>query len=165
MTEEETPDVPSMIDEIEHGSGDYTDEELLEQSAFNAQALFLGTVQTLRELDGDLERWRAAMADIFARGWDLGRPWRAPEILDALLTNYRSFGADIVQVELAASPPMAVVAELPDLELADSLDLDPIHIGELFEIGALIVRRLGGSLSWVIDGETGDIHLSVSVSP
>jgi len=150
-----------LVDEIEHGSSDYTDEELLEQSSFNAQALFLGTVQTLISVDGALGAWRAGIADVFARGWDLSRTWRAEEILDALLTNFRSFGAEIIEANLSADPPTAVLAELPDLELAESLGLDPDHISELFVIGGLIVQRLGGSLTWVVDQNTGDVRLEV----
>lgn len=161
MSEDETPGPPSLVDEIEHGSSDYTDEELLEQSSFNAQALFLGTVQTLISVDGALGAWRAGIADVFARGWDLSRTWRAEEILDALLTNFRSFGAEIIEANLSADPPTAVLAELPDLELAESLGLDPDHISELFVIGGLIVQRLGGSLTWVVDQNTGDVRLEV----
>lgn len=164
MTDGETPDALEMTDEIEHGVGEYTDEELLEQSSFNAQALFLGTVQALGENSGAVEEWRVRMAQIFSRGWDLNRHWRAEEILDALLTNYRSFGAEIIETNLSADPPTAVVAELPDLELAESLELDPGLISELFEIGDLIVQRLGGTLGWAIDQETGDVRLSVSTA-
>ncbi len=164
MTNEETPapEVNRLIDEIEHGAGDYTDEELLEQSAFNAQALFLGTVQTLGRVDGGLDLWRAGIADVFARGWDLTRTWRAAEILDALLTNYRAFGADIIEVDLSAHPPTALIAGLPDLELSESLGLDPAGIGELFEVGGLIVQRLGGTLAWTMDDTTGDVRLAVT---
>lgn len=162
MSEDETPETPSMIDEIEHGANEYTDEELLELSAFNAQALFLGTVQTLAAGKQSLEAWRDGVAEVFARGWDMNRTWRAEEILDALLTNYRAFGADIIRVDLSADPPTSEIAGLPDLELAESLGLDPKQIGELFSISSLIVQRLGGSLAWAIDGETGDVHLSVS---
>lgn len=157
-----SPEEPTIVDEIEHGAIDYTDQELLEQSTFNVQALFLGTVQTLSKTQGTLEAWRTGMANIFARGWDLDRTWRAEEILDALLTNYRSFGAEIIESNLSSNPPTALVAEVPDLELAESLALDPAHINELFEIGSLIVQRLGGSLAWAIDDETGDVRLSVS---
>jgi len=162
VNEEEQPEIPSMIDEIDHGAADYTDEELLEQSASNAQALFLATVQTLGSIDGALEAWRVGIAAVFSRGWDLNRTWRPEEILDALLTNYRSFGAGIIEANLAADPPTAVVGELPDLELAALLGLDPGLISELFEVGSLISQRLGGSLTWTIDQETGDVLLSVS---
>ncbi|MBA2247030.1 MAG: hypothetical protein H0W23_02795 [Chloroflexia bacterium] len=153
---------PPLIDEIEHGSAEYTDDELFEQAAFNAQALVLGTVQTLSTVEGGLDRWRVGIADVFARGWDLTRPWRAAEILDALLTNYRAFGADIIEVDLSTQLPTALISGLPDLELAATLELDPGHIGELFAVGGLIVQRLGGTLAWEIDEETGDVRLSVT---
>lgn len=165
MSDDGPPDAPSLVDEIEHGVDDYTDEELLELSAFNVQALFLGTVQALGNIHGALDDWRSGIAEVFARGWDLNRTWRPEEILDALLTNYRSFGAEIIEVDLSTDPPTAVIAELPDLELAESLGLDPSQVSELFEIGSLIVQRLGGSLDWTIDEETGDVRLSVRTVP
>lgn len=166
MNDDETPDdgTPQLTDEIEHGSAEYTEEDLFEQSAFNAQALFLGTVQTLGADDDGLDRWRSGMAEVFARGWDLTRSWRAAEILDALLTNYRAFGADIIAADLAAEPPSATIAGLPDLELTESLGLDAGRIGELFAIGGLIVERLGGELAWDINEETGDVRLSVDMT-
>ena len=170
MTDEETPDsgvsprAPSLIDEIEHGAAEYTDDELFEQAAFNAQALVLGTIQTLGTVEGGVDHWRAGIADIFARGWDRTRTWRAAEILDALLTNYRAFGADIIEADLSAEVPTALISGLPDLDLAESLELDPNQIAELFAVGGLIVQRLGGTLEWDIDDETGDVRLSVTVA-
>ena len=170
MTDEETPDpeaspqAPLLIDEIEHGAGEYTDDELFEQAAFNSQALVLGTIQTLGTVEGGVDRWRAGIADVFARGWDTTRTWRAAEILDALLTNYRAFGADIIEADLSAQVPTALISGLPDLDLAESLGLDPNQIGELFAVGGLIVQRLGGTLAWDIDDETGDVRLSVTAA-
>ncbi len=150
-----------LIDEIEHGSGDYTDQELLDQAQLNAQAMVLGTVDILRQHPDILQAWRDGLAEIFMRGWDAGRDWSANAILDALLTTYRSFGAVVIEHEQAADPPSARIAGLPDPVLAEGLQLDPEHIRELLTIGAALAGHLGGVLDWTLDRETGDILLTV----
>ncbi len=160
-----TDDAPQfdreMVDEIEHGSGDYTDEELLDQSQLNAQAMLLGTVELLNAHPEVLAAWRQGLAGIFLRGWDVDREWTANEILDALLTNYRSFGALVIEHDAAADPPTARIAGLPDAELTEALRLDPGHVRELLSIGAALARHLGGQLDWTIESDSGDITLTV----
>lgn len=148
--------------EIEHGHDSYTDEELLEQSQFNAQALLMASVAALEGADDTVETWARGVAGVFARGWDTDREWVPAEVLDALLTNYRSFGANVIEVDLESTPATAVIADIPDLELAESLGVDDRHADALFRIGTHLVRTLGRTLSWSRDPETGDISLSVS---
>jgi hypothetical protein len=153
-----------LIDEIEHGSGDYTDVELLDQAQLNAQAMLLGTVEILNGHPNVLATWRQGLAEIFARGWDAERDWSANEILDALLTNYRSFGALVIEHDEAADPPTARLVDLPDPELVHGLQLDPAYIEELMKIGAMLTRHLGGVLDWTIEPDTGEILLTVRLA-
>jgi hypothetical protein len=148
--------------EIDHGHDSYTEEELLEQSQFNAQALLMAAVASLDDDDEAVERWATGVASVFARGWDTDREWQPAEVLDALLTNYRSFGANVIEVDLAPTPVTAVVADLPDLELAESLGLEDRHADPIFRIGVHLASRLGRSLTWQRDAETGDIRLEVA---
>lgn len=164
MTDDPQRHDRGLIDEIEHGSGDYTDLELLEQAQLNAQAMVLGTVDILRQHPDILHAWRDGLAEIFMRGWDTGRDWSANAILDALLTNYRSFGALVVEHAEDTDPPSARIASLPDPVLVDGLQLDPEHIRELLMIGAALADRLGGVLDWSIEPDTGDILLSVRLA-
>lgn len=148
--------------EIEHGHDAYTDEELLEQSQFNAQALLMASVSALDGGEEVVDRWAQGVATVFARGWDTDRAWEPAEVLDALLTNYRSFGANVIEAELSAAPATALIADLPDLELAESLGVGDEHADGLFRIGAHLARILGRELSWQRDAETGDVRLEVS---
>lgn len=148
--------------EIEHGHDSYTDEELLEQSQFNAQALLMASVAALGDGDEAIERWAKGVADVFARGWDTDRAWEPAEVLDALLTNYRSFGANVIEADLSATPVTAVVADLPDLELAESLGVGDQHADAIFRIGTHLAATLNRTLSWTRDPETGDVRLEVS---
>lgn len=161
MTDDSPPQGRELIDEIEHGSEDYTDTELLDQAQLNAQAMVLGTVEFLSEHPPILEAWRAGLAEIFLRGWDTTRDWSANAILDALLTNYRSFGAVVIEHQQAVDHSHARIAGLPDPMLVESLQLDAQHIQELPRIGATIADRLGGVLDWTLEPESGDILLTV----
>jgi len=164
VTEDPQADDRELIDEIEHGSAEYTDAELLDQAQLNAQAMLLGTVALLREHPDILATWRRGLAEIFIRAWDVERAWSAAAILDALLTNYRSFGATVVEHDAGQDPVTATIAALPDALLVEELQLDPADIGELLKIGAAITEHLGGVLDWTIDPDSGDIVLSVRVS-
>lgn len=148
--------------EIDHGHDAYSDEELLEQSQFNAQALLMASVAALDDGDEGVERWAKGVAEVFARGWDTDRAWEPAEMLDALLTNYRSFGANVIEVDLAGAPATATIADLPDLELAESLGLGDQHADAIFRIGAHLVAALGRTLAWTRDAETGDVRLEVA---
>jgi hypothetical protein len=148
--------------EIEHGHDSYTDEELLEQSQFNAQALLMAAVAALEGGDEAVERWATGVAGVFARGWDTDREWQPAEVLDALLTNYRSFGANVIEADLAATPATATVADLPDLELAESLGVEEQHADAIFRIGENLASRLGRSMTWERDPETGDVRLEIA---
>jgi hypothetical protein len=150
-----------MFSEIEHGHDDYTDEELLEQSQFNAQALLMASTAALAD-DEAVERWARGVAEVFSRGWDTDRSWEPAEVLDALLTNYRSFGANVISVDLASAPATATIADLPDLELAESLGTEDRHADALFRIGEHLVGTLGRTLTWTRDPETGDVNLEVA---
>ncbi|HWV23345.1 MAG TPA: hypothetical protein VNZ58_04075 [Thermomicrobiales bacterium] len=148
--------------EIEHGHDAYTDDELLEQAQFNAQALLLAAVAALEGGVDATERWTQGVADVFLRGWDRDREWRAAEILDALLTNYRSFGAQVIEVDFDAAAPSAMVAELPDLELSEALGVPEEKADAIFRIGAHIASALGYVLEWHRSPDTGDVTLTVS---
>lgn len=148
--------------EIEHGHDSYTEEELLEQSQFNAQALLMASVAALQGGNRDVETWASGVADVFIRGWDTERQWEPAELLDALLTNYRSFGAQVIESNLGSTPATAVVADLPDLELAESLGVTDQHADAIFIIGRSLAQSLGRTLTWTRDAETGDVALEVS---
>jgi hypothetical protein len=148
--------------EIEHGHDAYSDEELLEQAQFNAQALLLASVVALGGEQATVEAWTRGVADVFIRGWDRDRTWQASEILDALLTNYRSFGAQVIDAHLQAEPPRATIADLPDLELAADLNVEEKHADAIFLIGTHIVQALGHKLAWQRDATTGDVRLTVT---
>jgi hypothetical protein len=152
------------LEEAESGEeDDYTSDELLEQAQINAQALFLGTAATF---DGDgtrLDLWRDRLAATFAKGWDIEAEWDAADILYALLTSYRSYGALIVDADLEAEEPVAVITNLPNQFLAEALGVDHRLLHHLFRIGEQLARVLGGTLTWS-ETPDGDIELRTSTA-
>lgn len=148
--------------EIEHGYDAYTDEELLEQSQFNAQALLLASSHALGDDPAAREAWTQRVAEIFLRTWDRERAWGAPELLDALLTNYRSFGAQVITANLVTTPATATIAELPDVGLVAAMGLQDSDADAIFMIGARLASALGHELSWKREAATGDVHLTIA---
>jgi hypothetical protein len=139
--------------EIEHGHGDYTDGELLEQARANAQALVIATTKFLQEREIALEAWTGAIGCIFAQGWDEPRPWDAGEFLDAMLTNYRALGATVESVELAPDRAEAVTSGFPDPDLCAVFDVDPALAARFHDAPAPIARDRNLDWTWTFDGE------------
>lgn len=160
--DDETLSSRETYSEIEHGHDAYSDEELLEQSQFNAQALLMASVAALDGGEETVARWARGVAEVFVRGWDTDRAWEPAEVLDALLTNYRSFGANVIDADLTGAPATATIADLPDLELAESLGVSDEHADAIFRIGAYLATSLGRTLSWSRDPGTGDVRLEVA---
>lgn len=150
--------------EIEHGHDEYETEELLEQAQGNAQAFLLATVAYLREAGVPLDAWAAAIGNRFAMGWGDPRPWDAGEFLDAMLTNYRAFGAVVLEVDLDVEEAEALLGPFPDPELCAFLGLpadaaDPFH-----DSPAAIAAPRGLQWSWSRSGDEVRLRVARDVS-
>ena len=144
-------------DELE----EYSAEELLEQAQINAQALFLGTAESLSTDPGLLDSWTKSLAATFIRGWDTEQEWEPADILFALVTNYQSFGAEIENADFDADIPTVTIGNLPNAHLAEALEIAPDRMHHLFRIGEGLATRLGGTLTWNPDAD-GSIQLQVA---
>jgi len=145
-------------DEIE----EYTAEELLEQAQINAQSLFLATAEGLSADPDRMAEWRESLATTFIRGWDTEQEWEPADILFALVTNYQAYGAEVVEAGLDAPVPFAVLANLPNVYLAEALEIAPDRMTSLFMVGQDLARRLGGRLEWTLSPEH---ELRLEVTP
>lgn len=154
---------PSFDQEIEHGSDDYSTEELLDHAQANAQALLLGTVQHLGKDEPALRAWQQDLASLFARGWDTERAWSNGELLDAILTNLRAFGATVDERDLTGHQPTAIVSGFPDPALVEVLGLDPSAADRLLEITSMLARSMDAEMSWRRDA-AGRYQLTVGSS-
>lgn len=145
--------------EIEHGHDDYELDELLEQAQANAQAFLLANVAYLRQSGAPLTAWAEAIGARFAMGWGDPRPWDAGEFLDAMLTNYRAFGAEVRDVDLAVDHAEAVIGPFPDPELCAFLGLPPDAADPFHDVPAAIAAPRALSWSWSRSGE--EVRLQV----
>src|SRR5688572_13778378 len=150
-----TPSPPSDF-AIEHGHADYTDAELLEQARGNAQALILATVAFLEQRGIPPSEWAMAIGETFAAGWGEPRPWDAGEFLDAMLTNLRALGADVVMVELGVDRAEAATTGFPDPDLCALFGVDPTRAAAIHDAAAAIGAPRGVRWSWALhaDGTT-----------
>lgn len=141
---------------------EFTDEELLELSQMNAQALLMAGVLALGDDDAILQTWTEGVAEVMTRGWDTSRPWSAAEIMDALLTNYRTYGGWVIEADLHDDHAAAIIADIPDLTLAETLGATDREADVLFRIGEEIVQRLGKRMRWQRDVDTGDVNIIIT---
>lgn len=148
---------------IEGEGEELTAEELLEQAQINAQALFLGTAEALGPDETLLERWRKSLAATFIRGWDTDETWEAADILYALVTNYQAFGAEVMEARFEETPPSVTIFNLPNIHLADALEIAPDRLHHLFRIGEDLASQLGGTLTWTAN-EDGTVWLETGTA-
>jgi hypothetical protein len=141
---------------IEHGHADYTDVELLEQAQGNAQALILATVAFLEARGIPPAEWAAAIGEMFSRAWGDPRPWDAGEFLDAMLTNLRAFGAEVIAVELGVERAEATTRGFPDPALCEQFGVDPAKAAAIHDAAAAIAAPRSLNWSWALgtDGTT-----------
>ncbi len=144
--------------EFDEEGEEFSAEELLEQAQINAQALFLGTAEALGADDQLLDRWRTSLAETFIRGWDTEAEWEPADILYALVTNYQAFGAEVMEARFEESLPSVTIFNLPNVHLAGALEIPPDRMHHLFRIGEDLAARLGGKLTWSVDGD-GTVRL------
>ena len=145
--------------EIEHGHAEYGAAELLEQAQANAQALLLGTVAFLRDRGIETHAWATALGASFGRGWGEPRPWDAAEFLDAMLTNYRALGAEVLLARLEADRAEATLGPFPDPDLCALVGVTPAEADAFHDAPTAIAAPRGLKWRWARDGE--DMHLLV----
>jgi hypothetical protein len=131
-----------------HGFADYTAEELLEQARANAQAAIMATALFLHRKGIPLSEWAAALGETFSLAWDAPRPWEAGEFLDAMLTNLRALGADVVSSDLGIDRAEAVTTGFPDLALCELFGIDPALVVAFNDSAAKLAADRGLTWTW-----------------
>jgi hypothetical protein len=153
-------DEPNTFELPEDDPEEYSAEELLEQAQINAQALFLGTAEALSSDEHLLLSWASNLANTFIKGWDTEQEWDAADILYALVTNYQAYGAEVSDSDFNGETPYVKLANLPNLHLAEALEIAPDRLHHLFRIGEALAARLGGKLDWTAKAD-GTVRLEV----
>lgn len=135
---------------IEHGHADYSVDELLEQAQANLQATVIATLSFLHERGLPIEDWTVALGRRFALAWGDARPWDAGRFMDAMLTNYRSMGAEVISVELNADRAEAVTLGFPDPDLCTMLGVDIAVAARFNDVTTAIARDRGLTWTWTL---------------
>lgn len=152
-TSPEPPDIDQPGADDRPSYLDYTDDELLELTQGNIQALIAATVSYLRASGGDPEAWVSALGDAFARGWDEPEPWTPGELLDAIAVNLRALGAEIVEIDASGEPATLRTRGFPDPALCERLGVAVDDV--LLYNGSLdrVARERGVRWEWRRDGD------------
>jgi hypothetical protein len=135
------------------GYAEETAEELLEQAQSNAQATIIATVAFLQECGVPIADWTGALGRTFGLAWDEPAPWEAGEFLDAMLTNLRSLGAQVVSADLQADRAEATTTGFPDPELCAVFGVDPTLVAAFNDVPAAIARDRSLTWTWTRQGE------------
>ncbi len=162
--QERDPAGPEVQHEIEHGHAVYTDAELLEQSQLNAQSLALAMFDAIGDDQEVLNRLVDRVTVTFANAWDTDREWQPAEVLDALLTNFRSFGAMVESYEPDADRASAVLTGLPSSYLSEILGVSPARFRPMLAVSQRLAEALGCELEWSHDASAGRVRLQVGRS-
>ncbi len=145
-----TESAESTLDSI---FDDYTTEELLEQAQSNAQGTFIVTAAYLHARGLPVDEWAEGVGQIFVRGWDTSRPWDAAEFMDAMLTNFRAVGAEVIQTRFDPDRSEATISGWPAPDLCAVFDVDPNLAARFHGVATPIAAALGLDWEWHRDGE------------
>lgn len=149
-------------DDEQHGFADYTCEELLDQAQSNAQAAIMATARFLHDRGIPLGEWARSLGETFSLAWDEPRAWEAGEFMDAMLTNLRALGADVVSAELGLDRAEAVIEGFPDPMLSAMFKVDPALTAEFNHATDVIAVARGIDWTWALDGD--QVRLTATVA-
>lgn len=123
-------------------------DELLDLSRANGQALILATANYLEQNGLPVGGWVESLASTFTGSWDPSLTLDAGELLDVMLTNYRSLGAEVVSANLEGDPASAVIYGFPSADLCQELGLDGDLALPYLDIPAALAQSHGLVWSW-----------------
>lgn len=140
------PDIEA--DDESHGHADYTAAELLEQAQANYQATVMATALFVHQKGIPVAEWGAFIGRHFAMAWDDTQPWEAGEFMDAMLTNLRALGAEVVSTDLGIDRATAVTTGFPDPQLCEFFSIDPALAIHFSEAAKTVAAKVGFTWTW-----------------
>ena len=159
-----TDDVNPYGDDLDETLDEETTETLLEQSQQNAQAMILATISLLDDLGVLPEAWADGLGERFSAAWGDEEPWEAGEFLDAMLSNYRSLGATVIDSDFGDQRATATISGFPDEELCQVFMVDPADAHVFHRVAAEIARRRDLVWTSVIADEAVTFMVEVMVA-
>lgn len=128
-------------------------EDLLEQAQSNAQATIIATVAFLMKHGLSLADWTESLSETFGKAWDDPEPWEAGDFLDAMLTNFQSLGATVVEADLAEDEAEATITGFPDLDLCHLFGVDPDLVAAFNDSPTPLARARSLTWEWSRSGD------------
>jgi hypothetical protein len=128
-------------------------EELLDLARANAQALVIATAAFLEQAGIPLAQWTGYLGSLFANAWDDSTRGDAGAFMTAALTNYRSFGAEVVSATLERERAEALIAGFPNVELCAEIGADCDTAEAFYDVPQTIADSLGLSWAWSREGD------------
>ncbi len=127
-------------------------EELLDLARANAQALIIATTGYLAQAGIPLEGWSGYLGTVFANSWDDSMANDPRAFLEAVLTNYKALGAEVVSTAFEDGRAEAVISGFPSAALCDELDADCSLAEAYNDLGAVVAEWLGLTWWWGASG-------------
>lgn len=137
-----------------------TCDELLDLSRANAQAVVMATAAFLENSGIPVDAWVSYVGRVFASSWDPLLALTAGEFLDAMLTNYKSFGAEVLSTKLGDDAAEATITGFPKPELGIELQIDTTLAMPYLNVPEALAADNGLQWNWSVDGQR--IRLMVS---
>jgi hypothetical protein len=131
-----------------------TVEELLDLARANAQALIIATTGFLAQAGIPLEGWSGYLGQVFANSWDESMSGEPKAFLDAVLTNYKALGAQVLSTKTEDGRAEAVISGFPSEDLCRELDADCSLAEAYNDAAAHVAERLGLTWWWGSSGDT-----------
>jgi hypothetical protein len=121
-------------------------EELLDLARANAQALIIATTGYLAQAGIPLDGWSGYLGSVFANSWDDTMTGDPKAFIEAVLTNYKALGANIVSTKFEEGRAEAIISGFPNEGLCEELAGDCALAEAYNDLGATVAERLG--LTW-----------------
>ena len=113
----------------------------------------MATAAFLYESGLPVDAWAQYVGRVFANSWDPALELSAGDFLDAMLTNYKAFGADVLSVKFGEAVAEATISGFPKRELATELQLDYAVAIPYLHVPEALAADHGLTWRWTIDGQ------------
>ena len=133
---------------------------LLDLARANAQALVIATASYFDLMQLPTADWTRFLGEVFSSSWDADIELDAGEFLEAMLTNYQSFGATIQSSKLGADNATASITGFPNPDLCDELNCNCDLADAYFDVPVPLAGRFELRWSWTRVDDRVDLHVT-----
>ena len=133
---------------------------LLDLARANAQALVIATASYFELMQLPTADWTRFLGEVFSSSWDADIELDAGGFLEAMLTNYQSFGATVVSSRLDEDRAHALITGFPSSDLCTELNCNCALADAYFDVPVPLADRFDLRWSWTRNGDTVALDVS-----